>query len=211
MSVRFKIRSSDIQRLEHALQDHRCSDKLQQWIVFLSISPAVAELRFGSSVEQYPIDGEVLGFAKFPRDLINRIINERDRQGLPKEVCVEISEGILEIDSTRLNGEIEVGYFRDPAPYGDIVYLRDSELAALEILPLEATAQAAILKPHIAEASQRIRERISFAAHMLKPCGFTYEEVAEFVQLRIATLAPEVKARIDALERSHGKAQVAHS
>jgi hypothetical protein len=210
MSVRFTIRYKDVERLERALQNHRCLDEQKQWIVYLSVAPAVAEFQFGSKMEQYPIDGKAPGFAKFPRDLIHRIFSEPDRQAFPKEVPVEISEGRLRIDGFGINGDIEVGYFREPVKYGGIVYLGDAELAALQAVLPDIPATAGILKPHIDEAAQRIAERISFASHSLKPCGFTYEEVAELVGSRIATLAPEVKARVDALERFHGKAQTSH-
>lgn len=206
MSVRFTIRGNDLWRLQDALDAYRPPEGNGQWIVFLEVTPSIAFFRFGDKEERYPIDGKSPGFAKFPAEVL-RCFTTDLLPGKPKqEVSFEISEGIVECDDVRSSGEVEVGYFRGPDWHG-VFYIRDVELASLTDLSEQGSAIMAALRPHIKDAAERTRSRMSFAAHQLAPCGFTFEEVSELVETRISEIGPQVRARIDALERSHGKTE----
>jgi hypothetical protein len=210
MSVRFTIRGNDLWRLQDALDAHRPSEGSGQWIVFLEVTPSIAFFRFGGKEERFPVDGKSPGFAKFPAEILRRFTTDL-LPGKPKqEVLFEISEGLAECDRGRVAGEVEVGYFRCPDWHG-VFYIRDVELASLADFSDEGSAFMAALRPHIKDAAERTRSRVSFAAHQLAPCSFTFEEVSELVETRIAEIGPQIRARIDALERSHGKAEDAHA
>jgi hypothetical protein len=198
MSIRFTIRGTDLRRLRGALDGFRHPDREEQWIVFLEVTPSSAQFRFGDQAMHYPVNGQSPGFAKFPQSLIWQLLDQFLRRGPAKEVDVEIREGYLGCDQHHVLGDIEVGYFRNPTS-GDIFYVRDAELVALRILLKDASVFGPEMQQHIKEASDRCALLIGGAAHTLRAYAIRYEDISHLITVKIAEMAPNIRARFDTL------------
>lgn len=198
MSVRFTIRSADLRRLRSTLHAFSHPDKEKQWIVFLEVTEWAGIFRFGEKTAQYPVDGQSPGFARFPEDAFWQVTGPLSERTSPKEVTVEILDGLLRCNSEHSAGKIEVGYFRDPGT-GDVLYSSDAELAALGSLLADQSALGPQIERQIAEASDRVSLLISSAAHTLRTCGVNQQDISDLVHSRIAELKPLVRARFDSI------------
>jgi hypothetical protein len=198
MSVQFTIRGKDILQLRSALLrlGHLEPDKC--WIIFLEVTPVMASFRFGETTVQYPVDGKSPGYARFSEELLRNATRDLPDRNPPREISTEIRYGRILCVDGHDNGEIEVGYFRDPHT-GQPLYLSDTELTVLGDLLADTVVQGIDLKPHIAQAAESISNHISFAYGHLRHCGFGYEEVKELAETRIAKMAPRLRAQFGTL------------
>jgi hypothetical protein len=198
MSVQFTIRGNDILRLNEDLLRFQHPEREKRWIIFLEVTPSIASFRFGETTVQFPVDGKSPGYASFSEEMFQNATTDFPQRNPPREISAEIRYGRIWCGDGHANGEIEVGYFRDPHT-GRPLYLSDAELSVLGDLLTDTVVQGVDLKPHIAEARESISSNISFAYGHLQHCGFGYEEVKELAEARILGAASRLRAQFGTL------------
>jgi hypothetical protein len=205
MALRFQIRSSDLKRLRNAIEANRCPDEGMHWMMYLEVTPSIAEFSFGGQRVQYPIDGKSTGYAKF----LDFAIQEATRWFIDRkpqaELEVSVGHGWLRCVESISQTEIQVGYVRDPNTRR-IHYTSDAELMALG----EIVGDPALLHPampqHIENARESIMGSVYRAATELHKRGVMQNEaeaidsIQVLVHKKLESLKPMLRKRFDTLQ-----------
>jgi hypothetical protein len=204
MALRFTMRSSDLKRLRNAIDVNRCPEEGEKWIMYLEVSPSIAQFSFGGQRIQYPIDGKSIGYAKFP----DFAISEATRWFLDKkpqaELEVSVGHGWLRCVEGTSHTEIEVGYIRDARTHR-IHYTTDAELMALGQMVEDFALLNPALPQHIREASDNIMGSVYRAASELRKRGVMQDEVEAEVYIQVLVhekleaIKPTLRERFDTL------------
>ncbi len=204
MALRFQIRSSDLKRLRNAIEANRCPDEGMHWIMYLEVTPSIAEFSFGGQRVQYPVDGKSTGYAKFP----DFAIQEATRWFLDRkpqaEVEVSVGHGWLRCVESTSNTEIEVGYVRNTRT-GRIHYTSDAELMALGQIMEDAAILHPAMPQHIEDARDSIMGSVYRTATELRKRGVMQNEaeaidsIQLLVHAKLESLKPMLRERFDTL------------
>lgn len=204
MALRFTIRSSDLKRLRNAIDANHCPDKGRYWIVYLEVSPSIAEFSFGGQSIQYPVDGKSIGYAKLP----DFAIKEATRWFLDRkpeaELEVSIGHGWLRCVESVSDMGIEVGYVRNPRSLR-IHYTTDAELMALGQMLNDAAVLHPALSQHVENAGDSIAGSVYRAAKELRESGVMQDEDQAIASIRalvdgqLEALKPRLRERFDTL------------
>ncbi len=204
MALRFQIRSSDLKRLRNAIEANCCPEEGMHWIMYLEVTPSIAEFSFGGQRLQYPVDGKSTGYAKFPDFAIQEATRWFIDRKPDAELEVSAGHGWLRCVESISHTEIEVGYIRD-SQTGEIHYTTDAELMALG----QIVENPAILHPampeHIEDARDSIMGSVYRTASDLRKRGVMQDEVEAIVYIQVLvhekleSLKPMLRERFDTL------------
>jgi len=192
MALRFTIRNSDIERLQHLMDANPCPDKGRCWIVHLEVSPAVATFSFTNQRVQYPIDRHRTGYARIPDFAFRAAKRHGSERNVPGELQVSVGHGWLHYIGSTSDAQIEVGYVRDPGT-GLVHYTSDGELIALGQILKDPSMLHPDLPEHIENANRSLEGALYSAARSLRNLGIMLDEVDALARLN-TLVQPDVEA-----------------
>ena len=204
MALRFQIRSSDLKRLRNAIAANRCPNEGMHWIMYLDVTPSIAEFSFGGQRVQYPVDGKSTGYAKFPDFAIQEATRWFIDRKPQAELEVSVGHGWLRCVESTSHTEIEVGYVRDPQT-GRIHYTTDAELMALGQIVEDSSSLHPTMAQHIEDARDSIMGSVYRTASDLRKRGVMQGEVEAIVYIQVLvhekleSLKPMLRERFDTL------------
>ncbi len=204
MALRFQIRSSDLKRLRNAIEANRCPDEGMHWIMYLEVTPSIAEFSFGEQRVQYPVDGKSTGYAKFPDFAIQEATRWFINRKPQAELEVSVGHGWLRCVESISQTEIEVGYVRDPQTR-KIQYTTHAELMALGQIVDDPALLHPAMPQHIDDARDSIMGSVYRTAADLRKRGVMQDEVEAVVYIQVLvhekleSLKPLLRERFDTL------------